>query len=57
MDKETCDKGVVGWIVSFPIFVNQIIINKTQQGRVTYPAAEQQSGAGGLAGGQGDGHG
>ena len=59
MDTETCNKGVFGWIVSFPIFVflNQIVINKTEQGRVTYPAAEQQSGAGGLAGGQGEGHG
>ena len=59
MDTETCDRGVVGWIVSFPIFVflNQIVINKTQQGRVTYPSAEQQSGAGGLAGAQGEGHG
>ena len=58
MDTETCHKGVVGWIVSFPIFVflNKII-NKTQQGRVTSPAAEQQSGSGGLAGGQGEGHG
>ena len=59
MDTETCNKGVVGWIARFPIFVflNQIVINKTQQGRVTYPAAEQQSGAGGLAGEQGEGHG
>ena len=58
MDTETCDKGVVEWIVSFPIFVslNQILINKTQEGRGTSPA-EQQSGPGGLAGGQGEGHG